>query len=291
MTSFRSLIFVPAVNPRFVDKAKHLNADIVCFDLEDSVLPSEKVIARKMVQHVLRQRTDYKFTKKVYVRINSQQSGISQTDLRSAVRKGLDGIVVPKVNNKGELVKLIALIRELEGSRQIKKNSVKLMPTVETAEGVVNAYSIAAADQRIEAIIFGVYDFLYDMGLDHVEDDPAGYSYARMKIPVDARAAGVTAIDAIWQKVDDITGLRNDTAKAKRLGYAGKSIIHPNQIQPVHEVFKPSNSEIEWATKVVRALGPGIRNGKGKGALRVEGKMIDAVHYKQAKAILEIASQ
>jgi citrate lyase subunit beta / citryl-CoA lyase len=291
MTSFRSLIFVPAANPRFVDKAKHLNVDIVCFDLEDSVLPSEKVIARKMVQYVLRQRTDYKLTKKVYVRINSQQSGISQTDLRCAVRKGLDGIVVPKVNNKGELVKLIALIRELEGSRQIKKNSVKLMPTVETAEGVVNAYSIAAADQRIEAIIFGVYDFLYDMGLDHVEDDPAGYSYARMKIPVDARAAGVTAIDAIWQKVDDITGLRNDTAKAKRLGYAGKSIIHPNQIQPVHEVFKPSNSEIEWATKVVRALGPGIRNGKGKGALRVEGKMIDAVHYKQAKAILEIASQ
>jgi citrate lyase subunit beta/citryl-CoA lyase len=289
MASFRSLIFVPASNPRFVDKAKQLNADIICFDLEDSVLPSEKVKARKMVQRILRQRADYKLTKKVYVRINSQESGISQTDLRSTVRKGLDGIVVPKVNNKGELIELIALIKELEERRQIKKNTVKLMPTVETAEGVVNAYTIAAADQRIEAIIFGVYDFLYDMGLDHVRDDPAGYSYARMKIPVDARAAGATAIDAIWQKVDDINGLRNDAAKAKRLGYAGKSIIHPNQIQPVHEVFRPSKSEIEWATKVLGALGPGMRKGKGKGALLVEGKMIDAVHYKQAKAILEIA--
>src|SRR5437867_13154888 len=114
MASFRSLIFVPAINPRFVDKAKQLNADIICFDLEDSVLPSEKVKARKMVQQILRHRADYKFTKKVYVRINSQESGISQTDLRSTVRKGLDGIVVPKVNNKGALVELSALIKELE---------------------------------------------------------------------------------------------------------------------------------------------------------------------------------
>jgi citrate lyase subunit beta/citryl-CoA lyase len=165
------------------------------------------------------------------------------------------------------------------------------MPSIETAKGVVNAHSIAKADLRVNALIFGLYDFLHDMHLDHADNDGSGYSYARWKIPVDARAAGVVAIDAIWQKVDDIPGLRNDAASAKRLGYVGKSIIHPNHIEPVHEIFKPSKIEIGWATKVVNALGPAMRKGKGGGVVKLEGKMIDAAHYKQAKAILDIVNQ
>lgn len=165
------------------------------------------------------------------------------------------------------------------------------MPSIETAKGVVNAYSIAKADLRVNALIFGLYDFLHDMHLDHADNDGTGYSYARWKIPVDARAAGVVAIDAIWQKVDDIPGLKNDAASAKRLGYVGKSIIHPNHIEPVHEIFKPSKIEIGWATKVVNALGPAMRSGKGGGVVKLEGKMIDAAHYKQAKAILKIVNQ
>jgi len=291
MSRFRSLLFVPGINPRFVDKAKKLNADIICLDLEDSVLPSEKATARKMIVPALKQRAHYNFTENVYVRINSPESGISRNDLISTIQKGLDGIVVPKVSEESEVVELCGLITELEQKRGIEKNRIKLMPSIETAKGVVNAYSIAKADLRVNALIFGLYDFLHDMHLDHADNDGTGYSYARWKIPVDARAAGVVAIDAIWQKVDDIPGLRNDAASAKRLGYVGKSIIHPNHIEPVHEIFKPSKIEIGWATKVVNALGPSIRNGKGSGVVKLEGKMIDAAHYKQAKAILDIVNQ
>jgi citrate lyase subunit beta/citryl-CoA lyase len=110
-----------------------------------------------------------------------------------------------------------------------------------------------------------------------------------VKIPVDARAAGVHAIDAIWQKIDDIDGLTRDATMARRLGYSGKSIIHPSQIEPVHKVFRPSKNEVEWAKKVVQALNLAMRKGTGRGAVRLEGKMIDAVHYKQAKAILDAA--
>ncbi len=291
MSTFRSLIFVPGINPRFVDKAKKLNADIICFDLEDSVLPAEKVTARKMIVKALRQRAQYNLTKNVYVRINSPESGISGKDLISTIQKGLDGIVVPKVNEESELVELSGLITELEQKRRIEKNRIKLMPSIESAKGIVNAYSIARADLRVNALIFGLYDFLHDMHLDYVDNDVTGYSYARMKIPVDARAAGVAAIDAIWQKVDDIPGLRNDAESAKRLGYVGKSIIHPSHIEPVHEIFKPSKIEIGWATKVVNALGPAMRKGKGSGVVKLDGKMIDAAHYKLAKAILNIINQ
>jgi citrate lyase subunit beta/citryl-CoA lyase len=291
MSRFRSLLFVPGINPRFVDKAKKLNADIICLDLEDSVLPSEKVTARKMIVPALKQRANYNLAENMYVRINSPDSGISRKDLISAIQKGLDGIVVPKVSEESEIVELCGLITELEQKRGIEKNHIKLMPSIETAKGVVNAYSIAKADLRVNALIFGLYDFLHDMHLDHADNDGTGYSYARWKIPVDARAAGAVAIDAIWQKVDDIPGLRNDAASAKRLGYVGKSIIHPNHIEPVHEIFKPSKLEIGWATKVVNALGPAMRKGKGGGVVKLEGKMIDAAHYKQAKAILDIVNQ
>jgi len=288
--TFRSLIFVPGINAKFLDKAKKLNADIVCFDLEDSVLPQEKVTARMMVADVLKQRADYNFTKNVYVRINSPESGISNQDLISTVQKGLDGIVVPKINEESEVVGLTEIITQLEQERGIEKGNIKLMPSIETAKGVVNAYSIAGADSRVNALIFGLYDFLHDMHLDYADDDGTGYTYARMKIPIDARAAGIVAIDAIWQRVADISGLRNDAATAKRLGYVGKSIIHPTHIEPVHEIFKPSKIEIGWATKVVNALGPAMEKGKGIGAVKLEGKMIDAVHYKQAKAILDIVN-
>jgi len=291
MSTFRSLIFVPGINPRFVEKAKKLDADIICFDLEDSVLPAEKVTARKLIVEALRQRAQYNLTKNVYVRINSPESGISGKDLLSTIQKGLDGIVVPKVNEVSELVELCGLITELEQKRRIEKNRIKLMPSIESAKSVVNAYSIARADLRVNALIFGLYDFLHDMHLDYVDNDVTGYSYARMKIPVDARAAGVVAIDAIWQKLDDIAGLRNDAASARRLGYVGKSIIHPTHIEPVHESFKPNQIEIRWATKVVNALGPAMRRGKGSGVVKLDGKMIDAAHYKQAKAILDIVNQ
>ena len=286
---FRSLIFVPSNSRRFIDKAKTLNADITCFDLEDSVPINEKTIAREIIVQTLKRRTDYKTN--VYIRINSFDSGMAFSDLKEIIQNGVDGIVIPKVNDENEVVDIIRFISILEDERGIKKGSIKLIPSIETAKGVVNAYFIAKADQRVNALIFGVFDFLYDMGLDYDENDGIEYLYARGKIPVDAKAAGVAAIDAIWQNVDDTNGLTKDARVAKRLGYSGKSIIHPSQIDPVHKIFIPTKNEIEWAKKVIEALGETMERGSGRGAVKLEGKMIDAVHYKQAKAILNIDSE
>ena len=285
---FRSLIFVPSNSRRFIDKAKTLNADITCFDLEDSVPINEKTVAREIIVQTLKRRTDYKTN--VYIRINSFDSGMAFSDLKEIIQNGVDGIVIPKVNDENEVVDIIRFISILEDERGIKKGSIKLIPSIETAKGIVNAYFIAKADQRVNALVFGVFDFLYDMGLDYAENDGIEYVYARGKIPVDAKAAGVAAIDAIWQNVDDTNGLTKDARVAKRLGYSGKSIIHPSQIDPVHKIFIPTKNEIEWAKKVIEALGETMERGSGRGAVKLEGKMIDAVHYKQAKAILDVDS-
>jgi citrate lyase subunit beta/citryl-CoA lyase len=284
---FRSLIFVPGNSQRFIEKAKTLAADIICFDLEDSVPANEKETARKTIADALARRQDY--GRQVYVRTNSPESGLLAMDLKAVVRKGIDGIVIPKVNDAKEMAQIKKLVAGLEAKH--KTGRIALMPSIETARGVANAYQIASADERVNALVFGVFDFLYDMKLDYDEHDDSGYAYARAKIPVDARAAGVSSIDAIWQKLDDADGLVRDATIAKKLGYSGKSIIHPSQIEPVHRVFLPSKSEVEWAQKVVAALGDAMEKGSGRGAVRLEGKMVDAVHYKQAKAILEAAGK
>ena len=287
MTLFRTLIFVPGANARFVEKAKALSADIVCFDLEDSVPANEKDAARKTIAGALAKRQDYQ--KPVYVRTNSPESGLIDADIKTVVQKGIDGLVIPKVNDASEVIEIAKVVSALEKERGTGR--IALIPSIETAKGVVNTYAISSADDRVNAVVFGVFDFLHDMRMDYDEHDGSGYAYARARIPVDARAAGVAAIDAIWQKVDDIDGLIRDATAAKRLGYSGKSIIHPSQIEPVHKVFLPSKSEVEWAKKVVEALGEAMEKGTGRLAVRLEGRMVDAVHYKQAKAILDAAGQ
>jgi citrate lyase subunit beta / citryl-CoA lyase len=286
---YRSLIFVPGNNRRFVDKAKALQADIICFDLEDSVPSNEKNLARKIIAEALTWRTQYKSS--FYLRINSLDSDLWLLDLKEVIRNGIDGVVVPKVNDQVQIKNIDSQLSEIEDTNKMLRKSIKLIPSIESARGVVNAYSIATSSQRVNAVVFGVFDFLYDMGLDYTEnDDMDKYMYARAKVPVDARAAGVESIDGIWQKVDDTEGLIRDAIIAKRLGYSGKSIIHPAQIDPVHKVFVPTQSQVNWATKVVGSLQEAMEKGQGLGAIKLEGKMIDAVHYKQAKAILDYAN-
>jgi len=279
----RSFLFVPGNNKRFIDKAKSLNADIICLDLEDSVPVNEKESARQLVSDALNTRSE--FAGEVYVRTNSFYSGLVQDDLKAIVQQGINGIVIPKVNDANEAFELSKLISNLEHDRSIKEGTIEMMPSIESAKGVVNAYKIASASPRVSALVFGVFDFLFDMGLEHVEDG-IEYSYARAKVPVDARAAGVYAIDSIWQNIEDINGLIRDATTGMKLGYKGKSIIHPSQIEPVHKIFVPNKEEVEWAKKVVDALSDAMR--QGKGAVRLEGKMIDAVHYKRAKALLDV---
>lgn len=281
---FRTLLFIPGNNKRFVEKARSLNADIICFDLEDSVPLNEKQNARDIVSEALDKKEDYG-NRKVYVRINSYESGIAIQDLDAIVSDEIDGVVVPKVNDQKEVRHLVRRLIELERQKTMSKK-MGMMASIESAQGLVNSYLIATADLRVNMLVFGVFDFLYDMGLDYVQDG-IEYSFARAKIPIDARAAGIGAIDAIWQEVDDIEGLVRDAGTAKRLGYQGKCVIHPKQLEPVTSVFIPSNNEIEWARKVVQALQETVEKGKGIGAVTVDGKMVDAAHYRQARFVLD----
>ena len=301
---FRTLLFIPGNNKRFLEKSRLLYPDILCFDLEDSVPTSEKSIAREMIiqslsnnNHSLN-RIDintnnkidnanhkYKNLPQLFVRINSFESGLYEQDLDSVICESLDGIVIPKVNSDSELEEITEIIETIEKKRNLQK-TIRLIPSIESSQGVVNSYHIAKYNSRICSLLFGVFDYLYDMKLDY-DNEGIEYSYARAKIPVDARAAGIPALDSIWQKVDDLDGLQRDAKTAKKLGYAGKSIIHPKHIEPVHNVFVPSQNEIEWAKKVISTLNEIQQHGDKRGAFKVDGKMIDAVHFKQAKLILD----
>ena len=291
---FRTLLFIPGNNKKFLQKSKSLFPDVLCYDLEDSVPDNEKSIARKLLFETISEYGQNKSinstdSKKplVYIRINSIESHLCDSDLNSIIRTGLDGIVVPKVNTKIELDKIISIIDNLEKKRHIEKNTIKIIPSIESAEGVVNAYTISSANNRIQAIVFGVFDYLYDMKLDYDEVDDTSYNYARAKIPVDAKSAGIYAIDSIWQTINDLDGLKRDTRAARRLGYSGKSIIHPSHIDPVHDIFVPTNSEIKWAKRILEVAELEKSTGSNRGAFKVDGKMVDAVHFKQAKHIVD----
>ena len=278
---FRSLIFVPGNNSRFLEKAKKLQADIVCFDLEDSVPDNEKVNARKLIKSALKSRKSYESS--IFVRTNSPTSGKITSDLKEIVQKGIDGIVIPKVNNIKDMKKIEKILSGLEKARKLKP--IQIIPSIESAEGVVNTFSIASFGKRVSAVVFGVFDLLNDLGVEYTKESD-GAKYSRTKIPVDAHAAGVAAIDAIWQDLKDSKGLEKDCKIGKSLGYSGKSIIHPDQISVVHKLFHPNKSEILWAEKVCKIYIQSTK--KGKGATTVDGKMIDEVHFKQAKVLLEL---
>lgn len=278
---FRSLIFVPGNNPRFLEKAKGLQADIVCFDLEDSVPDNEKTNARNLIKSALKSRKSYKSS--IFVRTNSPTSGKIPSDLKEVVQKGIDGIVIPKVNNVKEMQKIETVLSKLEKSRKLKP--IQLIPSIESAEGVVNTYNIASFGKRVTAVVFGVFDLLNDLGVEYTKE-AKGAMYSRTKIPVDAHAAGVAVIDAIWQDLKDSKGFEKDCKLGKSLGYSGKSIIHPDQISVVHKLFHPNKTEILWAEKVCKVYLESTK--KGKGATTVDGKMIDEVHFKQAKSLLEL---
>jgi citrate lyase subunit beta/citryl-CoA lyase len=286
---FRSLLFIPGNNERFLIKSTSLKPDILCFDLEDSVPSNDKQAARNLVAKHLASRQEDKESS-IYVRINAVDSGLVDEDLDKIIVKGLDGIVLPKIGNSQEVIEIIDKIENLGTNRSIPAR-IRIIPSIETAKGVMNANSIALAHENVVALVFGVFDYLFDMNIDVEYDDEISYNYARSKIPVDARAAGIEALDGIWQEVKDIDGLTKDATKARKLVYSGKTLIHPSHINPVHDIFRPTKKQIEWAEKVLAALQDTSEKGVTRGAILLDGKMIDAVHYKQAKSVIKAAKE
>ena len=284
MRVLRSMLFTPGNNPRMIDKAATLGADAVILDLEDAVPMAEKDTARVLVKDAVEvvgaQGTQ------VFVRPNAIGTGLTAEDLRWSVQRGLTGIVLPKTESREQVLEVVDWIRALEAERDLDPGSVVLMPLLETAKGVLSAQEIAAASERIVAVAFGAVDYTRDMGTS-LSAEAIELFYAQSYIALVARAYGVQAIDSPCITIRDQEVLVAEARRSRQLGYRGKLLIHPGQIEPVNQVFSPSEEEVAHAQRVVDAFRQA--EAQGLGAISLDGTMIDVANARQAKDLLSWA--
>ncbi len=271
-------------------KAMAGEADVVVFDLEDAVAPDAKDEAREAVSEVLDETDDEDDVPEIWVRINplapTRRAGgkddeiDGRDDLRALAGDENEPscFVVPKAGD-ASAVRRVAYALDEAGS------GAGVVPIVETAEGVVNAFEIASAS-RVSAVVFGAEDLSADVGATRT-DDGTEVLYARQKVVTAASAAGVDALDTLWTDFTDEEGLRRDAETTVRFGYDGKLAIHPAQVGPINDAFTPSEESVDWARKVMEAESEAEE--EGKGVYEVDGEMVDAPLVEQARTVLERA--
>jgi citrate lyase subunit beta/citryl-CoA lyase len=291
MRLLRSLMFVPGHQSRMVERALALGEftpsglDVAILDLEDGVPPDEKDRGRAAIAAALGLRSKGESPAR-YVRVN-RDPGARDADLAAVLRPGLDGIVVPKIDHADEVMSLARDLDEREEAAGISRGSVCIIASIESARGILAAHAIAASTDRVIALLFGAEDFARDLALPtEREAEAADLLYARSAVVIAAVAARKQAIDGIWPNVADAQGLRRDAAQGRRLGFSGKSLIHPGQIETVNEVFSPSEAEISYARRVVDAF-EGAQT-KGRGAVALDGKMLDQPIVERAQRTLQL---
>lgn len=259
-------------------------ADSVLLDLEDSVVVSEKDAARLMVKNAIKS-IDYGQVE-VTVRINPLETDYARRDIEEIVPVEPDALRLPKSESAQQIMEVAELITELEQKNGIKKGTVKLMPMIETTEGVKKAEEIAEASDRNVALTIGGEDLATDMGTTRTRGGEEIFT-ARSLVVIAAKSAELDALDTIYSDVNDIEGLIEETILAKRLGFSGKAVIHPKQIKPVHRVFNPSEEEVREAYRVVEAAREAEE--KGLGVITVNGRMVDTPIINRAERILTYA--
>ncbi len=279
----RTRLYLPGNNPDLMLNAGLFNADCVILDLEDSVAPAEKHAARLLVRNSL-WAVDFMNSERI-VRINPLGSAFGGADLEMVLTAGPDTILLPKCETKENVLEVVSLLDTLE-KRIGVKSKVFLMPLIETAKGALHAYEIASASERIVAICFGAEDFTADIGAERTVEGRESF-VARSMIVLGAKAAGVQAIDTVFSDVGDMEGLVKSTEECVALGFEGKGVIHPAQIEPIHEAFAPSPEKIAFAEKVIDALERAELSGSG--VVSVGTKMIDAPVVVRAKRTLALA--
>jgi citrate lyase subunit beta/citryl-CoA lyase len=281
---FRSLLFVPANNWRLIESAKRaLDADAIILDMEDAVPIDDKETARWFVKDAVKELKDVGHT--IVVRVNSIASGLAKDDLKFAVQEGVDAIMLPKTESKEDVVVLERMLEEEEKQKSL--NPIAIIPLIESARGVLNAYEIASASKRVIAIAFGAADYLRDLGRSYftLSLDEHELLFPRAQLAIAARSAGIHAIDTPYLGLlIDLKGVQKEAEIALKLGFKGKMCIHPSHVKIINEVFTPSEKEIELARKIVNAYEEAVK--RGLGATSVEGRMIDKATYDQAKALL-----
>jgi len=282
----RSMLFIPGANPKQIMFAASMGADSIIFDLEDSVSPAEKDSARILVRNILK-TLDFSAIE-IIVRVNSLNSPFWQADLDEIVPLKPAIIMTPKSETPEDVKTFAAYIEQVEEKCGFEKGSVKIMPLIETALGIENAFLIGKASERVVALFLGAEDYSADLQCKRTKGGNE-IDYARKRIVNAARACGLEVYDTPFTDAHDDEGIWTDAAYAKSLGFTGKSAISPRHVDAINVSFSPSQADIDYAYEVVEAIAEGKRLGKGVVALR--GKMIDAPVVLRAEKTIEVAKQ
>jgi citrate lyase subunit beta/citryl-CoA lyase len=283
----RSWLFVPGNRQRMIDKAFGLAADALMLDLEDGVPPAAKEEARERIAEALeRPRTETGPMR--FVRVNGIRHPDLERDLWCAVRPGADGLVLPKVESPEQVQEMDERVGRVEAERGMAVGRLRFLVAIESPLGLLEAYRIARSSERVVGLLFGAEDYSRELGLPVVREKEAReLLYARSAFATVAAAAHVQAVDGVWPDLNDIAGLWQDCWMARRLGFTGKSIIHPSQIEPVNHVFTPSPNDLEFARQVVEAFEQA--EAAGVGSITLGGQLIDRPIVERARATLRLA--
>lgn len=274
----RSRLYLPGNEPKFFINAGLHQPDAVILDLEDSVAPEEKDAARNLVKQALRQ-IDFRDAE-IMVRINPGELG--RKDLLAIVPHGVQVILVPKCESAQTIVEVMQDIEKLRREHKLTQE-IFLIPIIESALGVIKAFEIGSASDRVCALAIGLEDYTADLGVQRTVKETESL-FAKSMLVNAARAAGIHALASVYAEVDNTEGLRQNVLAAKTLGFAGMGCIHPRQIKIIHEAFAPSVEEINQAQKIVFAFERAQQ--KGLGVIALGTKMIDMPIVKRAQTTL-----
>jgi citrate lyase subunit beta/citryl-CoA lyase len=279
MRPIRSLLFAPGNRPELVGKFPRYPADAFAIDLEDAVPEAEKDEARRALPAIVASLREQKLSAQLFIRTNASRSRHAEADLAAALEMSVDGVMMPKLESVTELKKFAAQIDR-------SGRGVQLIGVIETARGVLNVETLAAVPHsHLTALAFGAEDFMTDLGGQRT---PEGLEvlYARSRVVLAARAAGLQALDLVFVNIRDDEGFRRDAQVGRQLGYSGKMCIVPRQVETANVVFSPSAEEIERARRLLDAYDNAQADGRG--VFEFEGAMVDEPILKRARGILDL---
>ncbi|WP_314259772.1 citrate (pro-3S)-lyase subunit beta [Cardiobacterium hominis] len=281
----RSMLFVPGSNAAMISNTFIYKPDSIMFDLEDSVALAEKDTARMLVAHAL-QHPLYRELETV-VRVNPLASEFGLLDLNAVVRAGTDIVRLPKTDSAQDIIDMDAAITAIEKDCGRTVGSTQLLAAIESAQGILAVNDIAKASPRLMGIALGAEDYVRNM---KTERSPDGIEllFARSSILHAARANGLMAFDTVYSDARNEEGFLREASLIKQLGFDGKSLINPNQIVLIHNLFAPTQKEVDHAERVIAAAEEAERNGSG--VVSLNGKMVDSPIIERAKLVLQRAA-
>lgn len=280
----RSMLFIPGGNEKFLNNGLALNVDALILDLEDAVALSKKEEARKAVNYAL-QTMDFGHKEKV-VRVNPLSTEWGRADIEEVIQGKPDLLLFPKVEKPDDILGYEQAVAEAEGKAGLPPGQTGFLALIESPLAIINIDLIAGASPRLKGFIFGAADFTRETrGV--ITADRIELYYPLMRILLAARAYGLDAIDSPYFDIKDLSGLERHTRQAKNLGYDGKALIHPSQVEIINRVFTPTEEEVNQAQKVIEAFQTAKK--EGKGAIQLDGKLIEIGHVFIAERVLKIA--